>query len=46
MPPGTTGPLAIETLTGEVLAGTRIAPLPHDIATIEALAEGPTGADP
>ena len=31
---------------GEVRAGTRIPPLPHDIATIEALDEGPTGGDP
>ena len=46
MPPGKTGPLAIDTITGEVLAGTRVARLPHDIVTIETLDEGPTGGDP
>jgi hypothetical protein len=44
--PGTTGPLAIDTTTGEVLAWTRVTRLPSDIVTIEALDEGPTGGDP
>jgi len=43
--PGKTRPLAIDTTTGEVLAGTRVAHLPHDIVTIEPLDEGPTGGD-
>ena len=43
--PGKTGLLAIETITGEVLAGTRVERLPYDIMTIEALDEGPTGGD-
>jgi hypothetical protein len=46
MYPGTTGPLAIDTTTGEVLAGTRVDRLPHNSMTIEALDEGPTGGDP
>jgi hypothetical protein len=44
--PGTTGSLAIDTTTGEVLAGTRVNRLPHNSMTIEALDEGPTGGDP
>jgi len=44
-PPGTTGPLAINTTTGEVLAWIRVDRLPSDIMTIEALDEGPTGGD-
>jgi hypothetical protein len=44
-PPGTTGPLAINTTTGEVLAWIRVDRLPSDIMTIEALDEGPTGDD-
>jgi hypothetical protein len=44
--PGTTGPLAIDTTTGEVQVGTRVKRLPHDNVTIEALDEGPTGGDP
>ena len=44
--PGTTGPLAIDTTTGAVLAWTRVTRLPSDIVTIEALDEGPTGGDP
>jgi hypothetical protein len=46
MPPGTTGPLAIETTTGDVLACLRVEHVSHDIATMEALDEGPTGGDP
>jgi hypothetical protein len=44
--PGTTEPLAIETITGEVLAWIRVARLLHDIVTIKPLDEGPTGGDP
>jgi hypothetical protein len=44
--PGTTGPLAIDTTTGEVRVGTRVERLPYDIITLEALDEGPTGGDP
>jgi hypothetical protein len=43
--PGTTGPLAIDTTTGEVRVGTRVARLPHDIVTIETLDEASTGGD-
>jgi len=43
--PGKTRPLAIDTTTGEVLARTRVARLPHDIVTIETLDERPTGGD-
>jgi hypothetical protein len=42
---GKTRPLAIDTTTGEVLAGTRVNRLPYDIMTFEALDEGPTGGD-
>jgi hypothetical protein len=44
-PPGATGRLAIDTITGEVLAGTPVGRLPHDILTIEPLGEGSTGGD-
>jgi hypothetical protein len=44
-PPGPTGPLAIDTTTGEGRAGTRVVALPHDILTIEPLDEGSTGGD-
>ena len=42
---GTTRPLAIDTTTGEVLAGTRVNRLPYDILTFEVPDEGPTGGD-
>jgi hypothetical protein len=45
MPPSTTGPLAIETTAGEELARIRVECLPHDMAIIEPLDEGPTGGD-
>jgi hypothetical protein len=44
-PPGTTGLLAIDTITGEVRAWTRVARLPYDIVTIETLDEASTGGD-
>jgi hypothetical protein len=44
--PGTTGPLAIDATTGEVLVGIRVARLPHDLVTIEPLDEETTGGDP
>jgi hypothetical protein len=43
--PGKTGLLAIETITGEVLAWTHIEHLLHDIVTIKPLDKGPTGGD-
>jgi hypothetical protein len=43
--PDTTGSRAIETITGEVLAWTRVERLPHDVVTIKPLDKGPTGGD-
>jgi hypothetical protein len=43
--PGTTGPPAIETITGDVLVCLRVERVSPDIATIEPLDEGPTGGD-
>jgi hypothetical protein len=43
--PGTTGPLAINTTTGEVLTGTRVMRLSHDIVTIETLNKASTGGE-
>jgi hypothetical protein len=43
--PGKTGLLAIETITGEVLAWTHVERLLHDIVTIKPLDKGPTGGD-
>jgi hypothetical protein len=43
--PGTIGLLAIETMTGEVLAWTRVERLPLDIVTIKPLDKGLTGGD-
>jgi hypothetical protein len=45
MPPGTNGPPAIETTTGDVLACLPVAHVSHDIVTIKSLDEGPTGGD-
>jgi hypothetical protein len=43
--PGTIGPLAIDTAMGEVLTGTRVARLSHDIVTLETLDKASTGGD-
>jgi len=43
--PGTTGPLAIDTTTGEVLTETRVTRLSHDIVTIETLDKASTGGN-